>query len=787
MPLPGTHHGGLSPARQIDLFGVDETQAFRTLTGLAGARLDPLPRGFLARHVIDLYRSAGWPLQRAAFEAATRRWLESRSIALEAPDRALGEWRLRGLPWRPHLGGLFPLRASCDCADFRLSSLGLCAHVLAALAHLADEPDAWIAAASAPPLRHALEWDPVRPVLGDDPWWSRLRWRGERGREPAFVGGWRGPGDARRPPEGSPRWLAAARLWAREHPERVAPAVRALLEEASPPDREPLGAGLLETLRRPLYAYQRESVERLLDSGRLLLADDMGLGKTAQAIAACHALHRSGAVRRGLLVVPAPLKSQWRREWLAFSDAPVEVVEGPPPRRRRLYATTREGFLVINYELLLRDGEALEAWAPEMVVLDEAQRIKNAHTQTARAVKRLGGAYRLALTGTPLENRLPELGSILEFVDPGALAPTWRIPVVHGGVGCATHLGSLRSRIAHCFLRRRRAEILDQLPPRTDTVVPVPMTSGQIRRHDALDQRIAILVEIAQKRRLTPEEQIRLISLLTRQRVIANGLAQRDFEERWEGMRDQPATQAALADAQAPKLEALRELLQSLVVDQGRTVIVFSQWRRMLALAWWATREPLAARGLRSVFFTGAESPKQRDRSVVELHDDPATRVLFASDAGGVGLNLQRAATACVNLELPWNPAVREQRIARIHRLGQTEPIDVYDLVSEPSIEGRIAQLCGAKQALFEGLFDSDADHVVLEDTSLVQRLMSLWEPIADPPVDEPAASRAEPPSLVDQLEIRPRPDGGVAIDAPAEVAEDLAALLREVVSKMAS
>ncbi len=137
----------------------------------------------------------------------------------------------------------------------------------------------------------------------------------------------------------------------------------------------------------------------------------------------------------------------------------------------------------------------------------------------------------------------------------------------------------------------------------------------------------------------------------------------------------------------------LRELINQLVLAQGRRVVVFSQWRRMLRLAHWATRDQLAREGVRSAFFTGGESQKRRTQNIVDFHDDPACRVLFATDAGGVGLNLQRAASACVSIELPWNPAVLEQRIGRIYRLGQRRPIDVYHLVSEPGIESRIADI----------------------------------------------------------------------------------------------
>ncbi len=149
----------------------------------------------------------------------------------------------------------------------------------------------------------------------------------------------------------------------------------------------------LRTLKQSLYAYQREGVERFFARGRLLLADDMGLGKTAQAIAACHVLWHTGRVRRGLLVVPAALKPQWVREWQAFTDAPAAVVEGTPGERRVAFEACRRGFLLVNYEQLIRDLDVVREWAPDIVVLDEAQRIKNWATKTALSVKRLDPPY----------------------------------------------------------------------------------------------------------------------------------------------------------------------------------------------------------------------------------------------------------------------------------------------------------------------------------------------------------------------------------------------------------
>ncbi len=778
--LPVAPAGALPPGAAPPFVDPEGPEARRVLLGLARGRLKPIPPERLVDHVLDLHDEDGWDVQRAAFEAILRRADCARAEAWSVAERPgprqpygvyLTRRRGPGTPRPVGLWSLEPLRASCDCGDFLRNGLGVCVHVLAALGDLSSRPRIFAKADRASAALPSLDWDPVRPLLGADEAWQRLRFR-ERGPQPTFTRGWRADGEGwLRPPRGAraSRVLADVEAYVRRDPSRASPAAREVVDAAL--DRcaarlsaKDAGRALraLGSMKRALYPYQREGVQSLLDAGRLLLADDMGLGKTAQAIGACHALAKSGAVRRGLLLVPAPLKGQWEREWAAFTDLPIVPVEGRPDARRALYRATAEGFLLVNYELLLRDAEALRAWAPELVVLDEAQRIKNADTKTAQAVKTLAPRFRLALTGTPMENNLSELASIADWVEPGALAPRWRLGPVHGTTGGARNLDTLRARLDGCFLRRRRAEILDQLPSRTDSFVPVPMTGPQASVHHKHAREIARLTQTRKKRRLTPQEELELIKHLTQQRVVADGLALRRFEEAWPELRDEPPTPERLAELFSPKLLAIRDVLSSLVVDQGRTVVVFSQWRRMLRLAEWATRDLLEGAGLRSVFFTGAESLRARDRSVVELHDDPATRVLFSTDAGGVGLNLQRAATACVHLEPAWNPAVTEQRVARIHRLGQREPIDVVHLVAPDSIEDRIVKRGSAKRALFDTLFDSDADSVTYaSDVTLADEVATEVGP--PPPDRDPALPPAS--ALADAREPNP--------PRPAERADD--------------
>jgi hypothetical protein len=320
------------------------------------------------------------------------------------------------------------------------------------------------------------------------------------------------------------------------------------------------------------------------------------------------------------------------------------------------------------------------------------------------------------------------------------------------------------------LLRRIRAEVLTQLPRRQDTVIPVDLTSEQREAHDELNQPIAKLAAIAGRRALSPAEFLRLMSLLATQRVISNGMAQLNFQAIWPDIRAHAPTPKLIGSLATPKLIELRELIANLTITQKRKVVVFSQWRRMLELAAWSVSDVLAAEGLRTLFFTGQEGIRRRTQNLVDFHDDPQAAVLFLSDAGGVGLNLQRAANACVNLELPWNPAVLEQRIGRIHRLGQKHPIDVYNLVSRACIEERIAGIVADKRALFRGLFEGSSDEVKFErSSSLLHVLERLVVPSAastppteelesslDAPANESTTSEVE--QMVDSAE-PPRPD----------------------------
>ena len=467
-------------------------------------------------------------------------------------------------------------------------------------------------------------------------------------------------------------------------------------------DQVEQGNRSLSVLSTPLYGYQEEGVLHLTFGRRALLADDMGLGKTIQAIAAAALLKQLRDIQHILIVCPASLKHQWAREIRRFTSLSVQVIEGNPIQRRQLYRDL-QFFNVINYELVRFDQEELTRREFDLVILDEAQRIKNWRTKTADTVKRLRSPYAFVLTGTPLENRLDELYSVFQFIDPTILGPLWRFnqryydvqrrPSGSYKVLGYKNLDELRHRIAPYVLRRVREEVLLDLPERIDSNFFVEMTDSQWKAYEEYEHRVAKLMAQARRRPLTPEQHQILLGCLVKMRLICNALALHDPEIK---PQDREKT--------APKLRELREILDEEVASNGRKAILFSQWSRMLAL----TEPALERLNLGWVKLTGDVPTKKRGALIEQFFEDPQCKVFLSTDAGGVGLNLQ-AASMVINLDLPWNPAVLAQRIARAHRHGQPHTVNVINLIARDTIEERMLDTLAAKRAVFDAAFDEDS------------------------------------------------------------------------------
>lgn len=486
-------------------------------------------------------------------------------------------------------------------------------------------------------------------------------------------------------------------------------------------------------LNATLLPYQLDGIAFAAGAGRAILADDMGLGKTIQGIGVAELLSQLADIRRVLVVCPASLKSQWRTEIAKFSGRSSQLILGSGAERAEQYRG-ETFFTICNYEQVLRDVTAIETVPWDLIILDEGQRIKNWESKTSQVIRSLESPFRLVLSGTPLENRLGELYTVTKFVDDELLGPAYQFFNRHhvvddrGKTQAYHRLDELRTKLSGVLLRRTRAEIADQLPERTDEIVRIEATAEQM---DIQDANVARAAQIASKKFMTEMDRLVLMSSLSNARMACDSTY----------LLDQDAREYS------SKLDRLSELLDGLIEDPTRKIVIFSEWRRMLDRI--ETR--LDDLGAEFVRLDGQVPQKKRSSLVSRFQNDPDCRVICMTNAGSTGLNLQ-AANTVINVDLPWNPAVLEQRIARAHRMGQKNPVHVYKLVTvgpgnRETIEERLLDTLASKQELADASLniDSEIDEVAMVSgmEDLKRRLEVLLAPKAAA-IDESQKRRVE-------------------------------------------
>ena len=466
------------------------------------------------------------------------------------------------------------------------------------------------------------------------------------------------------------------------------------LRGAGTPQPVAAPAGLGVTLR----PYQLHGVAWLqyLRAQNLagILADDMGLGKTAQALA--HLLIEKQAGRLdlpALAVLPTSLIFNWQAEARRMApDLRVLALQGP--ERQRDFSRMAEYDLVLTtYPLLWRDRAALETQAFHLLILDEAQTVKNATARSAGAVRRLRARHRLCITGTPLENHLGELWTQFDFLMPGFLGDMrsfmrlWRKPIEIGGQTARAQL--LAQRVRPFILRRRKDEVASELPPLSETVKRVQLQGQQRDLYESVRVAADEQIRGVLKRKGFAGGQITILdALLKLRQVCCDPFLLKHMQH--------------APDMGRAKLELLRDMLPALVAE-GRRILVFSQFTEMLDLI----AVELDQLQLPWLALTGKTPPAQRGALVAEFQSKTVPLLLISLKAGGVGLNLTAADTV-IHMDPWWNPAVQEQATARAHRIGQEQTVFVYKIVVEGSIEERIIDLQARKSALAEGVLGSD-------------------------------------------------------------------------------
>ncbi len=464
--------------------------------------------------------------------------------------------------------------------------------------------------------------------------------------------------------------------------------------EAEKRASEPLPT--LSNFKTRLYPYQEEGVRFALHRKAALIGDEMGLGKTLQGIALGVLKKELFGFKRVLIITLASLKEQWRREVERFTDEKATVVAGGPGVRRRIYKEDPSLFKITNYEAVLRDVTVLSRFKPDLVILDEAQRIKNFATKTADAVKRLPRKHALVLTGTPLENRLEDVYSIIQFLDPYMLSPLWRFAADHFMLSRSKNdrvmgyrnLDLLHEKLKSIVVRRRKEEVLSDLPEEITNNYYIELTHEQTKIHNGYMQS---LLPLLNKKFLTPMDIRRIQEILLRMRSVCDSTYLIDRSTNI-----------------SPKLEELEGVLDELVVQGGRKAVIFSEWTTMTYLI--ARR--LSRLGIYFVELSGKIPVHKRQALIDEFTVNPDCKVFLSTDSGGTGLNLQ-AADCVINFELPWNPARLRQRTGRVNRIGQaSKTVNVVNLIAKNSIEEKILAGIHLKTELFEGVFDGGVDSV---------------------------------------------------------------------------
>jgi superfamily II DNA or RNA helicase len=424
------------------------------------------------------------------------------------------------------------------------------------------------------------------------------------------------------------------------------------------------------------------------------LADDMGLGKTVQALAVLLDRARLGPA---LVLAPTSVAFNWVQETQRFAPSLRPVLYAEQPDRLKCLAKLKKNdVLIVSYGLLVRDAANLGAVPFSTLVVDEAQALKNPGTRRARAARQLNAGFRIALSGTPLENHLGELWSLFAIIFPGLLG-SWdqfrerfAAPIERGK---DPEANAALSRVLRPFLlRRTKPEVARELPPRTEIQVPVALSEEEWTLYE--DARLAAVAEVSKQGKGLRNEQQRfqVLAALTRLRLLASHPRLYDGQSR----------------VASSKMRRLLELLEELR-SEGHRALVFSQFTSHLELV----REELDRAGFTYQYLDGSTPAAERAKRVQTFQEGAGDAFLISLKAGGTGINLT-AADYVIHLDPWWNPAVEDQATDRAHRIGQTKPVTVYRLIARGTIEEQILSLHSDKRALVAG---------VLEGTNAAARL----------------------------------------------------------------
>ncbi len=489
-------------------------------------------------------------------------------------------------------------------------------------------------------------------------------------------------------------------------------------------------SNLADLLKIKLHPYQVQGVKFAFAGGRTINADEMGLGKTVQAIATAELLRREGLVQSVIVICPTSLKYQWLSEIKRFTNSSALVIEGDLLKRKEQFADPTFFYKICSFHAISNNVKSGHIPTADMIVYDELQRLKNWDTQMGKQLRKLNSQYVMALSGTPLENKLNELYSVTQFVNQFLLGPIYRFTddtTIHDDTGRIIgykNLHHVAEMMRDTMIRRRKADVKIQMPGRTDTNMFVPMTKEQMAIHDEYQNQVSILVDKWRRFKFLSEtDRKRLLLFLSMMRMVCDSTFIIDQKSRHD-----------------TKIEEIKEIISNMLESSTEKVVIFSQWERMLRIL----SQDLGKEGVEFCFLHGGVPSAKRKQLIDRFRDNPDCRIFLSTDAGATGLNLQ-SASLLINIDLPWNPAVLEQRIARIYRLGQKNPVQIINMVARGTIEERMLSTLKFKSNLAAGILDGGQDAVFLENNKF-GRIIEMVEDVISEDKEEEPKTAVQPP-----------------------------------------
>lgn len=490
----------------------------------------------------------------------------------------------------------------------------------------------------------------------------------------------------------------------------------------------------IDEMKLKPYDFQIIGINFLTQIKRCLIGDEMGLGKTSQAIGGAYRLYRAGEVTKALVLCPASVKYQWGQEIEKFCNLSYVVVDGTKAKRQEAYASDAF-FVIVNYELLLRDIDDIAAVLPDIIICDEVHRIKSWTSQTSKNILKLDAEYKWGLTGTPLQNRPEEIFNVFAFLEPSILGNLWAFRKKYVVIGDAygrknvplgpKNLDDLHRRLSPYMLRRLKKDVAKDLPEMIYTPKIIEMTKDQAQLNNLVFKDFQQLMDKVDAMVERDEYGDIIKSPPEADRALGYFILLQEISDSLEllSMSDSKMAQGYdISSKDSPKLEELYEICkEKLDNDPNAKIVVFTQFERMQRLV-----EAKLKKLGKAVVLNGATPGKKRQEAIDSFKTDSSIKFFLATDSGNYGINLQES-DLLINVDIPWNPAIFLQRAARIHRLTSThDSVEIISLLCRGSIDEIIYNTMYKKMEIAGKVIEYTDEEKEELDNVTVKKLKSL-------------------------------------------------------------